>query len=157
MTKGEFMRYQENDNLHLDFYGLTNTTIKYVSDKFSVEELDQLLFDVGKNVYKSINQKLAKGDTSELLQHWIHFLEREKGVFSIRESGNEITLTVSECPAIRHLKQLGIEISPHFCDQTIYINNGMCDDTAFKIETKITGEGSCVQTLKKCEIQAKSY
>ena len=143
------MRYQENDNLHLDFHGATNTTISYVVKEFGRDALQQLLFRTGREVYKSIRNNLAKGDYDELVRHWHHFMEREEAVFSIDEKDGSVTLTVKECPAVRHLRKMGIEPAPEFCDQTIYVNNGMCDGTPFEIETTLTGPGSCVQVLRK--------
>ena len=63
------LRYQENNELHLDFHGTTNTTLNYIADHYGVEALKEILRKTGRDVYKSIHEKLMKGDASELLEH----------------------------------------------------------------------------------------
>ena len=73
------LRYQENNELHLDFHGTTNTTLNYIADHYGVEALKEILRKTGREVYKSIHEKLMKGDASELLEHLNWFYFREKG------------------------------------------------------------------------------
>ena len=54
-----------------------------------------------------------------------------------------------ECPAIRHLRKLGLEPSPHICLQTSEVNAGMCEGTPWESSLEILGEGHCVQCFKK--------
>lgn len=143
------MRYKDGGNLHLDFHGATNITIKYIVETFGVDALHEILFNVGHDVYKSIRENLANDDTSELIEHWTYYFDREKADYQIEEHGNDVVLTVNECPAIKHIKSLGLELADNFCDQTKVINKGLCDGTPYKIATKITGCGSCQQILKK--------
>ncbi|MBQ9368238.1 MAG: hypothetical protein IJT83_10685 [Victivallales bacterium] len=57
--------------------------------------------------------------------------------------------TPIECPALRHLRKLGMEPSPHICLQTIEVNAGMCEDTPWSSEVKLLEEGHCIQTFRK--------
>ena len=63
------MRYKEDNELHLDFHGTANTTFDYIAEHFGVEALKSILRKTGHDVYKSIREKLAKGDASELVEH----------------------------------------------------------------------------------------
>jgi dGTP triphosphohydrolase len=72
-----------------------------------------ILRKTGRDVYKSIREKLAKGDASELIEHLNWFFYREKGKYNISVSQDEIVFEVLECPAIRHLKKLGLTPSKH--------------------------------------------
>ena len=145
------LRYQENNELHLDFHGTTNTTLNYVAEHYGVEALRSILQKTGHDVYKSIREKLAKGDASELIEHLTWFFNREKGRFTLSVSENEIVLEVFECPAIRHLRKLGLEPSEHVCLQTEAVNEGMCMDTPWTSSVKVIAEGHCIQTFKKGE------
>lgn len=143
------MRYQETGGLHLDFHGTTNTTIDYVADKYGVEALRGIFFKVGRDVYKDIREHLARGDAAELVKHWHHFLDREGADYSVETTADGASLTMRQCPAVRHVKNLGLKLSPHFCEQTEHVNRGLCDGTGFEIVTERAGEGSCVQTLRR--------
>ena len=131
----KMLRYQENNELHRDFHGTTNTTLTYIADNFGEDALKEILRATGRDVYKSIHDKLANGDASELLEHinWFYFREGAKYKLDVTE--NEIRLEVFECPAIRHIKKMGWDISPYSCLQTS--------------EVKVCGEGHCVQIFRR--------
>ena len=143
------LRYQEDNELHLDFHGTTNTTLNYIADHYGVEALEMILRKTGRDVYKSIREKLAKGDASELIEHLNWFFYREKGKYNISVSQDEIVFEVLECPAIRHLRKLGLTPSKHICLQTKCVNEGMCENTPWKSSLTVLGVGHCIQTFKK--------
>jgi hypothetical protein len=143
------MRYRETGELHLDFHGATNTTIDYIVKNFGEEALHEIFFTVGQKVYKSIHEKLKQGDAGELIEHWQYFFSREKGVFQIKETSDAIVLEVSECPAVRQLLKLGLAPSPNFCQQTILVNEALCENTPFESHTVFIGCVKCRQIIKK--------
>ena len=143
------LRYQEDNELHLDFHGTTNTTLNYIAENYGVEALKEILRKTGRDVYKSIPEKLVKGDASELLEHLNWFYFREKGKYQLTVEENRIVLEVFECPAIRHLRKLGLEPSPHVCLQTSEVNAGMCENSPWRSEVQVLGEGHCIQTFTK--------
>ena len=143
------LRYQEDNELHLDFHGTTNTTLNYIADNYGVEALKGILRKTGREVYKSIHEKLLKGDASELLEHLNWFYFREKGKYQLTVEENRIVLEVFECPAIRHLRKLGLEPSAHVCLQTSEVNAGMCENSPWHSEVRVIGEGHCIQTFMK--------
>ena len=143
------LRYQENNELHRDFHGTTNTTLNYIADHYGVDALKMILRKTGHDVYKSIREKLEKGDASELIEHLNWFYFREGAKYQLTVSGNEIVFEVFECPAIRHLRKLGLEPSQHVCLQTSEVNAGMCEGTPWHSEVKVLGEGHCIQTFRR--------
>ncbi|MBQ9753577.1 MAG: hypothetical protein IJV93_02370 [Lentisphaeria bacterium] len=143
------LRYQEDNELHLDFHGTTNTTLNYIADNYGVDALKGILRKTGREVYKSIHEKLLKGDASELLEHLNWFYFREKGKYQLTVEENRIVLEVFECPAIRHLRKLGLEPSAHVCLQTSEVNAGMCENSPWHSEVRVIGEGHCIQTFMK--------
>ncbi len=149
------MRYRDAGNVHMDFHGATNTTIRYIANKFGVDAMKMIFFKTGRDVYRSIREGLQKGDTSELLEHWNYYLGREKAKFRIVSKDDEIVLRIDECPAVRHVRKLGLELSPHFCEQTDSLNKGICSGTGFEIITVKTGEASCIQTLRRIKNDTK--
>ena len=142
------LRYQEDNELHLDFHGTTNTTLNYIAQNYGVDSLKAILRKTGRDVYKSIRSKLAKGDASELIEHLNWFFYREKGKYNLTVKDDEIIFEVLECPAHRHLKALGLEISPYSCLQTSEVNAGMCEDTPWTSSVEVLGCGHCIQKFK---------
>lgn len=143
------LRYEDAGELHLDFHGALNTTLDYVVDRYGEDALHQILFRTGHDVYADLRDHLRAGDREELVRHWRHYFDREGAEYTIAVTEDEIVLTMKTCPAVRHVKRLGLPLSKHFCDQTEHVNRGLCDGTPFEIVTRLTGEGSCVQTLRR--------
>lgn len=143
------LRYQENNELHKDFHGTTNTTLNYIAENYGVDALKAILRKTGRDVYGSIREKLEKGDASELIEHLNWFFYREKGVYQLTVREDEIRFEVLECPAHKHLRSLGMEISPYSCLQTSEVNAGMCEGTLWTSEVEILEEGHCVQIFKR--------
>ena len=145
------LRYQENNELHRDFHGTTNTTLTYIADHYGVEALKMILRRTGREVYKSIREKLARGDASELIEHLNWFFFREGGNYRLTVNENEIRFEVFECPAHRHLRKLGMEISPYSCLQTEEVNAGMCEGTPWKSSVEHPAPGRCIQIFRREE------
>lgn len=133
----------------MDFHGAVNTTAEYISTKYGADALHEIFFATGHDVYKNIRKHLQENDTSELVNFWKYFFDRENGNYEISEEKWQIILTVKSCPAVKHVKKLGLKLSPEFCSQTRYVNKGMTDGTPYEIETVKTGECSCIQILKR--------
>ena len=147
------LRYQESNELHMDFHGTTNTTMDYIADNYGVEALKEILRKTGRDVYKSIHEKLVKGDASELVEHLNWFFFREKGKYQLTVDDDRIVFEVFECPALRHLKKLGLEPSKHLCLQTSEVNAVMCEGSPWESSVEVIGEGHCIQTFSKKKLE----
>ena len=143
------LRYNEDGNVHLDFHGATNTTIEFIVSRYGVEAMHEIFRKVGRDVYQDIRRHLMAGDAEELVKHWRHFFEREGADYSIAIEGDDIVLTVRRCTAWHHVRKIAGSVSPNFCDQTSITNTAMADGTPFAVETIVTGEGACRQTIRR--------
>lgn len=143
------MRYKETGEVHLDFHGATNTTINYIVEHFGETALTEIFSRVGKNVYKTIHEGLKNNDPSELIEHLNYYLTREKADYTLVENENRFVLLVNECPAVKHINKLGLELSPYFHRQNIDICNAMCDGTPWQCETEIIESGKYRQTFRR--------
>jgi len=143
------MRYQEDNELHRDFHGTTNLTIDYLLTHYGEDALKSVLRKTGHDVYKSIRERLATGSAAELIEHLNWFFYREGAEFNMNVKQDEIRFEVFDCPAIKHLKKLGVKISDKVCLQTSEVNAGMCEGTPWVSSVEHLGEGHCVQIFKK--------
>ena len=143
------MRYRETGELHKDFHANMNATLEYVGRRYGRDALRKLFRETAHKVYGSIYEKLKAGDLSELVEHWRYFMDREGADYSLEESEESVVMTVQKCPAIAHLRKLGLQPSEFFCDQTTLLNEAWCEGTPFEATTEITGEGSCIQRIRR--------
>ena len=143
------LRYRETGELHKDFHGGMNLAVEYVGQRYGREGLRAVLRSTAQQVYRSIYEKLKAGDWSELLEHWQYFMEREGADYSLEVTDEAVVMTVKTCPAVAHLHKLGLRPSKFFCEQTILLNEAWCEHTPFEAVTEITGDGSCVQMIRR--------
>ena len=143
------LRYQENNELHRYFHGSTNMTIDFIVENYGMDAAKEILRRTGREVYKSIHDKLAKGDASELIEHLNWFMYREGAPYSLTVTADEIRFEVMECPAHKHLKTLGLPLSPNNCLQTSEVNAGMCEGTPWESSVEHIGPDHCVQIFRR--------
>jgi predicted ArsR family transcriptional regulator len=143
------LRYHETGELHKDFHGSMNAAVDYVGSRYGREGLRTVFRATAQRVYRSIYEKLKAGDWSELAEHWRYFMEREGAAYALAETEEALVLTVHRCPAVTRLHELGLKPSAFFCDQTVLLNEAWCEGTPFEAVTEITGEGCCVQVVRK--------
>ena len=143
------LRYNDDGNVHMDFHGATNTTIKFIIEKYGINAMNDIFKKFGNDVYKDIKYHIKKGNIKMLAKHWQHFFDRENADYNICIGDEEIILTVNRCTAYEHVKKIVGEVSPNFCDQTIKTNEAIAEGTPYMITTEILGQGSCKQIIRK--------
>ena len=143
------LRYQENNELHRDFHRTTDMSLDYVAENYGESAVKEILRKTGHDVYKSIREKLAKGDPSELIEHLTWFFHREGAEFNLSVRENEIRFEVLECPAHKYIKNSGLKISTRSCLQTSEVNAGMCEGTPWTSSVEHIDEDHCVQIFRK--------
>jgi hypothetical protein len=143
------LRYRETGELHKDFHGSMNTAVEYVGSRYGREGLRVVFGKTAQRVYRSIYEGLKRGDWNELVEHWRYFMDREGANYTLSITNEAVVMTVKICPAVAHLRKLGMTPSKFFCDQTVLLNEVWCEGTPFEAVTEITGEGSCVQTIRR--------
>ena len=149
--KPEEMRYCSTGEVHLDFHGSTYVGLKYLLDHFGMEAVDEVLTNTAEKVYKSIYERMQRGDSSELICHWRYYLEREKCDFSLTENPDgTAVLELRECPALRQLAKENIDDRPLICHATDTMNKVWCNNSPFEIVVEHLDKG-CRQTLRRKE------
>ena len=141
MCKGE---------LHKDFHASILDGVNYLADNFGEAAVREVLDNTGTKVYRQMREKLVKGDSSELLEWWRYYLKREEGDFTLDENPDgTATLTVCDCPSLRHLEKRGIAGGKRTCWATRILNESLCKGSPFEIVLEETGDFSCRQVLRK--------
>lgn len=143
------MRYRDTGQVHMDFHRTTNGTIAYLRQTHGQDLLDETFRRTARDVYRSIREDLERGDPLQLLEHWVHYFDRERGEYTLHRNREETRLEVHRCPAIAYLESRGIPVDPAFCRQTSVINETLAEKSPFTIETQVLGHGRCIQTLRR--------
>lgn len=144
------MRYVCKGELHKDFHASILDGVNYLIDNYGEAAAREVLEKTGTEVYRQMHAKLVKGDTSELLEYWRYYLEREQGKFELTENADgTATLTVRDCPSLRHLEKRGISGGKRTCWATRILNEAFCKGSPFEVVLEETGDFSCRQVLRR--------
>lgn len=144
------LRYRCKGEVHKDFHASTLDGINYLLDNYGEESIRRVLFNTGTKVYRQMHEKLVKGDSSELIEWWRYYMDREGGKYEIKENKDgTAVLTVSECPSLKHLKERKIPGGERTCWATNILNEAFCKDSPFEVVLERTGDCSCRQTLRR--------
>ena len=144
------LRYACKGELHKDFHASILDGINYMLDNYGEDSIRRILFSTGTKVYRQMHEKLVAGDTSELIEWWRYYMDREGGRYSIDENADGTAVfTVCECPARRHLAKRGIAGGERTCWATRVLNDAICSDSPYEIVTDRTGDSSCRQVLRR--------
>ncbi|MGI6609413.1 MAG: hypothetical protein ACOX4G_02735 [Limnochordia bacterium] len=141
------LRYRETGELHKDFHGSMNAAVEYLGRNYGRNGLRSVFTATAQKVFRSIYEGLKRGDLSELIEHWRYYMEREGADYTLDVCDSGVILTVKTCPAVAHLRKLGLAPSEFFCDQTVLLNEAWCEGTPFEACTTVIEEGHCVQSI----------
>lgn len=144
------LRYASKGELHKDFHASILDGINYMLDNYGEESIRRILFTTGTKVYRQMHEKLVAGDTSELIEWWRYYLDREGGKYGLEEHADgTAVLTVGDCPAQRHLERRKIAGGNRTCWATRILNDALCSDSPFEVVLDRTGGFSCRQVLRR--------
>ena len=147
------LRYRSEGEVHKDFHGLTCATLHYLIANYGEAAMREVVRNTARKVYRTMCEALKNGDTSELEEYWNHYLGRECGVFSVEKLDDGVRLTVSDCPALRHLVKLEQQPDHLMCEATKIFNEALAEGSIYTAELKSTGTFSCEQTFRKGAIR----
>ena len=146
------LSYRFGGNLHRDFHASILDGYNYVKDNFGLEAAREVLGNFARGVHQSMHEKLKRGDSSELLEYWRYYMEREGGgeCFSLYETmDGGAVFEVKTCPARAYLSKRGVAGGEGLCELTDIFNEELVAGTPFTLETVRTAEGVCRQMLRK--------
>ena len=143
------MRYTATGEVHKDFHLATNATIEFVLSEYGKDFLAELFRRTARNIYRDIYENLQKGNYQPLLEHWKYYYTREQGIFSISEEEEGFCFHVTDCPAVRHLKEKNVPIADSFYFQISLLNEAWAGGTPFEIETQLISEGEYKMTVRR--------
>lgn len=144
------LRYASKGELHRDFHASILDGVNYLLDNYGEAAAREVLSSTAQHVYRTMREKLMRGDSSELLEWWRYYMDREGGRYSIEEGADgSATLTVTGCPALAHLKMRNVPGGRRTCWATDVLNAALVSGTPFELTLEKTGEAGCRQCLRR--------
>ena len=150
LTSGGGLRYACKGELHKDFHASILDGVNYLIDNYGEDAAREVLTTTAHQVYRTMHEKLMRGDSSELIEWWRYYMDREEGDYTLeeRDDGTAV-LTVAGCPALAHLGKRGIEGGRRMCWATRVLNGALCEGSPFEVVMEESGQDGCRQILRR--------
>lgn len=106
----------EQEYFHPDFHSSMNMGIEYVGMTHGEEDVKEYLTMYAKDVYKPVFAAMEQ-DALSAIENQIretYKLERAEDVLAIVNDGSKLSVKVAYCPAVKHLRATGREVSKWF-------------------------------------------
>ena len=149
LSGGRGLRYACKGELHRDFHASILDGVNYLLDNYGEAAAREVLSVTAREVYRTMREKLSRGASSELVEWWRYYLEREGGVYRLEEgSDGSAVLSVDGGPALAHLEKRGISGGRRVCWATRVLNEALAADSPFRLVLEET-DGGCRQRLSR--------
>ena len=142
------LRYRSGGELHRDFHASILDGYNYIRDNYGEGAIREVVAAFARGVYRTMHEKLAAGDPSELLEYWRYYMTREGGDFGVAETADGAVFSVRGCPALRHLANRKVDGGEGLCALTRLFNEELTRDTPYEI-VQSCADGVCRQALKR--------
>ena len=101
---------------HRDFHSSLNMGIDYVAKKYGLDGLKEYLREYTLHVYKPVFNDMKNGILGAIEKQIRKTYELEKAteVLHMERSENSLKVKIDYCPAVKHLRETGREVSEYF-------------------------------------------
>ncbi len=130
------MRRRAADNvyLHQDFHAALNQALVYLERQFGADAVREYLHGFARAYYAPLTEAIAARGRAALRDHWEAVYSREGADFRVESSPDELIVRVTACPAVSHIRKMGLAPSPSFVETTRTVNAAICEGTGYAFE-----------------------
>lgn len=111
-------RAGDNEYFHRDFHSSLNMGIHYLGEKYGAKDVHGYLTDYTDHVYAHLNVEEKGLDAIEQLIADTYRKEKASDALTLTREGDGLAVKIAYCPAVRHLRATGREVSPWFSATT---------------------------------------
>lgn len=106
----------DNEYFHRDFHSSMNMGIHYLGENYGLSAVQEYLTRYTRNVYKPVLFDIKLRGLVALEAKIKDAYEKEKASDAVKTvlDGNTLTVCVDYCPAVRHLRATGRDVSPWY-------------------------------------------
>lgn len=149
-------RAADNEYFHPDFHSSMNMGIHYLGEKYGPDAVTEYLTRYTKNVYGKTLAAIKEKGLSAIKEKILDTYAREKAedALTLTRKEDRLCVSVSYCPAVKHLKQTGRQVSPWY-HYTTEVVMGMLAEAAgaeFAMEAYDEETGSARYSFFKREV-----
>jgi len=143
--------YLLKQSLHKDFHYTLSLIFDFLNKNYGKEEADRIMKKVSRTIYLPLIEEMKEKGLPAMEKHMKELMELESGEYTSEKDDNSITFSINKCPAISHMKNKGLGISPDFCRISTGLAFGeIAKNTGYRFSLDYDREkGQCVQKYWK--------
>ena len=106
----------DHEYFHPDFHSSLNMGIHYLGHNYGLDALNDYLKLYTEHVYKKVIDAM-KEDPLKAIENSIrntYKLEKAEDVLGIENDGKSLRVKIAYCPAVKHLRKTGRDVTPFF-------------------------------------------
>ena len=147
MNRGPLPYNDTKDVGAADFYFAVNATFRFIEQRFGREGLRHYWQELGTSYYAPVTAAWKQGGLTAVADYWRAFFAAEPGAkVEVGATGEQVTLEVRVCPAIKHLRSHQRQIVPGFCQHCYYVSEAMAAPAGLTVRVE-GGNGACRQAF----------
>ncbi|NLC57061.1 MAG: hypothetical protein GX774_09510 [Armatimonadetes bacterium] len=128
-----------------DFYFAINATFRFFYERWGEEGLTRYWEALGREYFAPLSRHFREGGLAAVEEYWRDFFAAEPGgEVTVRRDGEQVTLEVRVCPAIRHLRAHGREVMPLYCRHCDVVSGTIAREAGLRFGRE-GGDGACRQ------------
>lgn len=132
----------DNEYFHPDFHSSMNMGIHYLGENYGIDAVREYLARYTKNVYHKDIADIKENGLSAIKAKILDTYKKEKAedaVSTILENG-KLTVTIRYCPAVKHLKNTGREVSRWYLYTTETVMDVLANEAGYRFEMEAYDE-----------------
>ena len=113
----------DHEYFHPDFHSSMNMGIEYLGQFHGKEDIHDYLVSFTRNVYKPVMEKMREDPIGALAQKLRDTYKAEKAedALELVQTEHALLVTIAHCPAVKHLRQTGRDVSQWFSMTTTVV------------------------------------
>ena len=106
----------DNEYFHPDFHSSMNMGIHYLGEHYGLSAVEGYLTRYANNVYGNLLDRIDSEGFSAIEDKILDTYKKEKSpdTVNILREGDKMTVSISYCPAVKHLKSTGRKVLPWY-------------------------------------------
>lgn len=113
----------DNEYFHLDFHSSMNMGIHYIGENYGLASVEEFLTRYTKDVYGPVFKAIETDGLAAIQAKILDTYQKEHAEDAVSTvlDGETLSVTVSYCPAVKHLLSTGRTVSPwyHYTTETV--------------------------------------
>jgi len=124
----------DREYFHPDFHSSLNMGIHYLGENFGEKALIDYLTRYTKNVYKKVLAAVEKDGLAAIEENILETYAKEKASDAVKteRTDDTLTVTVSYCPAVRHLRKTGRDVTKWYPYTTSVVMSVLAEAAGYR-------------------------